>query len=109
CQDQKQIREFRSKRAKNVNQNLFLAPMGATAKENWPSRINSHFAKSLRCVGQNGLIENFVLNVANCMNLGGSSAEIFPALGIFKCWHTNKIEPSKDGADKNLEAPKPSF
>src|SRR6266566_7611684 len=103
CQNQKQIREFRSERAKNVNQNLFLAPMGATAKENGPSRINSRFAKSLRRVGQNGLIGNVVLNVTNGMNLGGCSTEIFPALGIFGCWHTKKIKPSKNGADKNLE------
>src|SRR5207302_681819 len=45
CQDQKQIGEFRSQRAKNLNKDLFLAPMGAAAKENWPSRINSCFEK----------------------------------------------------------------
>jgi hypothetical protein len=28
--------------------------MGATAKENWPSRINSRFPKSLRHIGQMG-------------------------------------------------------
>src|SRR6266478_8484317 len=108
-QNQKQIGKFRSEPAKNVNQNLFFAPMGATAKENGPSRINSRFPKSLRRIGQDGLIENVVLNIANRMNLGGLSAEILPALGIFRCWHANKIKPSKNWADKNLEAPKPSF
>src|SRR5438874_7469115 len=34
-QNQKQIGKFRSEPAKNVNQNLFLASMGATPKENW--------------------------------------------------------------------------
>src|SRR5438067_7805009 len=107
-QDQKQVGKFRSERAKNVNQNLFLAPMGATSKENWPSRINSRFPKSLRHIGQNVLIEHDVINITNGMNLRGCCTEIFPALGIFGCWHANKIEPSKNGADKNLEAPKPS-
>src|SRR5437899_2698009 len=50
-QDQKQIWEFRSERAKNSSQNLFLAPMGAPAEKYWPSRINSCFDKSSRLDG----------------------------------------------------------